>query len=1229
MEHVESALGVYSSTGGFLSLLKSLFKSGVYPSNLGSNWRLRAGCTPYIEYIIHLILPRLTGKFMNLPALPFRTPQDRLLIITLAFEAVEAALARYCVLPPIPIPVADQAQARNTYSECLSIAEKELGLRSLAEDVVIEPFSEEEKNLSYADFAFLRDIERQSLISNSNDGRLLQSVTSGSSFSDAAADRSTRGVPPAKSPGLTVLMSILSSTDAVLFNSITGVARGLGGPSSECVATDRLALAYSLYVATPPSFSLAKEAFGNTSSPFSAHIIVEAIQPKSNAPTSEKALELKERLSLSILRLLCAVLVREPAIMALVAVAPSQSSLVPILRFQTSFQVASQLKVFDFQLSRLAQQIHTADLSYSIVSDLIDCACFQGVDEKRSVRIASAATSIVFYLERSLGPRRGFDLLCRDRDGRSFRLARTFGCQLVACAGLQHLTSSSELVRLTVERLLADLRNGDVFGDSMVYTLFGLAAKAVHDIHGKDVHWSQKPQNCVDAILRLVQNAGGEFFDENSHLGAMCYEVLFRLCRLFNLDTVHAFRVAIVSERLRKMRFWTMHLEKMISRVGKAQNQGSKHAMDLIHSLAWILKGVAEELYLLSGSVHKSELFQYPTFFQRQPTQYEKLLEALFKNDHDFMRPIVSLIPMEQLTFDVKPAVPSAEAIRLSKCSLMGSPEVVEGYFCVDKTRLCSLAKSYSKLVDEDALVMWSDQWNQTVTRDCAASHLSNAIRIVVGVATMGILELSSHIPVEYRMWMKILECFLRRMEDNYSLHARGRSLDRMFYTTPTRNLGLAILMVSEVVLSCSNADKATIFDVCVMISNLITFSYDEFVEGPGADRKSDRTATFATALCLLLQSLSTRHVQPLEYDKFLGSAIVLSQLATDIRHDTFPFVPQTEALICRSVLALLLQLFPGESAGVDRPEVESLCRSVMTASSGRYSTVLIADNIIGLLPLLDGDIPSLLLTIAGLPGMSQLLLARGILDAMRAAAERYVQEEAAFLSTTARSMEYLAADIAIPSFFPGHMKLLCTLVMARGGGSLRSSDISNILLIYSPLINRLITRFPVDGDVLELVVKCIALVHVASSEESGRLTQSLIVKPLAAKESLALETKIAVLTIHIVENPIPSKYQRALPHLLDPKAGDARSSAVSTSNNVVKSWWDGMRTLTTENKDSNDELCRVAIRGLTMVRSGLLMIRRTDSIFNSIDVMHLLRAVCRCVDAAKVRYHTRVFLLP
>ena len=442
MEHVESATGVYPSTMGFLSLLKSLFTMGICPSNLGSNWRLRAGCTPYIEYVMYLVLPRVAGKFKGFPALPFRSAQDQMAMAALSSEVLETVLARHCALSPSRDGTASTAAM---FKEHFEIARKMLGHSHLSSDVFVEPLPDEGAIPVYQDFGCnpRSDWDAPSNVTNN-------AYPSGASTSLASNGTGTHGIPPAKSPGLTIIAEMRSPLDSVLFESIVSILESISTSPEGILSSDDYSLAHALFVATPPSFEVAKEASRLSPSRIFQNIPIDIIRPKRNAPTGSDDLIWKERAAVSILRLLCAVFVREDIIAKAVS-STGNLKVVPIIRFQGEGRTASQLKVISMSFTRLSQRIASVDTASALVTTLISLVSFRGSSNEISLSISTAATAVVFYIERSLGTQKGFDLLCCPRDGRNEKLAQSFGLQLMICAEQQSRRQSAELIYLVLE----------------------------------------------------------------------------------------------------------------------------------------------------------------------------------------------------------------------------------------------------------------------------------------------------------------------------------------------------------------------------------------------------------------------------------------------------------------------------------------------------------------------------------------------------------------------------------------------------------------------------------------------------------------------------------------------------------------------------------------------------------------------------------------------------------
>ena len=111
MEHVEAIEGSYPATEGLLYLITSLVQTVGCPSDVGSAWRPRPGCTPYIEYVIDFVLPRATGLTnTGKQALSFATLADKYRLVSRALEVVEAVIVRYIVPPGSSLPASSKLQ---------------------------------------------------------------------------------------------------------------------------------------------------------------------------------------------------------------------------------------------------------------------------------------------------------------------------------------------------------------------------------------------------------------------------------------------------------------------------------------------------------------------------------------------------------------------------------------------------------------------------------------------------------------------------------------------------------------------------------------------------------------------------------------------------------------------------------------------------------------------------------------------------------------------------------------------------------------------------------------------------------------------------------------------------------------------------------------------------------------------------------------------------------------
>ena len=1182
MEHVESALGVYKSTGGFLSLLKSLVSAGGCPSRLGSNWRVRAGCTPYVEYVVDLVIPRATGKFGNCPSLPFRTDQDKNSLVGLALELVEIVVSSYIV----PSPELKGKLLNDCYKKSLECAKRKLGHEDLANAVVTEPpFSGGDL---YPD---LGAIEVAKTTDDSSPFAPKSTLAPSAFANNSNPTHRAVDIPPGMSPGFTVLAEALSS-ESTLLDSLLEALRSAVLATKDCIGSDNFALAQSLYVTTQPSFSSAKKASRSSSIELlPRQATLEALQPVPSLPTHTKLVECKERSILSVLRILCAVVAREEVCRSTLKQASTPMALVPFLRFQAKSHTASQLKVLVLNFAHLSEQITTADTQTSVVSQLIDCA---SVRTFQSADIASAAAALIFSVGEELGPQKGLNLFCRRHKARSYHLARAFGDTLLRCPIYYSSGPALDLTKLILEKILTELRNPSRSGDSFVLAMLGLPSETFESglwhIGSTQV---ESPRDCFDAILRLIHKDEIGCAGMKPELVSLCYEVIYRLNCLESLDSMNLFRVDYVSKHLRSLDFWKLHVSSAIPLVEEVQQRHSLDATHFLHSLAWILKGVAEEFRLQSSHANP------------QPESFQSLLRVLV--DPDRIQQLVSAIPMERIS-SAAAVVPPEESIRCSKYKISGAPGVVTGYELVDARRLCAHANVHDAEIEAGYLA-WADRWNSAVMRDCAASHLTSAIHIAFGSASMAFKEMVPHLSTQAGPWLNILNCLIGRMSNPMGQQPEMASLDEQFFTTATRNLSLAIVVIADFArFSCDHEANTLLPQVSLSIIRLIALSGNGISDGPFSARQTERTANLAGALSILMQGEAP---EQFEGFGFLQAGVVISRLAIQKSSLSVPFEPPTHALVSRSCLRLLFRL----SANDD----DNFCRSILTQAVGRDRAKLVVDGLIDFIPLLDPGISSLLSQIAKGHFGGHLLIERGILEALQEAATKYLSEESKFVSS--RSTSVHTVDIGTPSFFQGHLRLLCTLMDSQERDNAVVDKIRvkfcDILSIYSPILQRLTEKFPREGNELAFLTRCIAKLHFST----GR-ARSHAIAPASAKEMVfsdafrVAESRIFNITMHIAENPLPRELQRPLPACLAQKV-PASSTVVVTAAVTTKTWWDALNI--DQSAGAKKELFRFAAFGLAMACDGLCIIRRSHQSFQVVDIPSLLRAICRCGDALKV----------
>ncbi|GAX19756.1 hypothetical protein FisN_37Lh024 [Fistulifera solaris] len=1181
MEYVEAATGVYPSTKGFLDMLKSLIKSGICPNDLGSVWRSRTGCTPYIEYVVDYILPRLSRPFQGFPLLPFRSSNDKLSITVRACEIVKEALSNYLIAEAIG----------DTYELCLLKAKAVLGIDNLADSVVTQP------RMTDGPLDYLRDFGLLlSGTSNSVEGSKLNNakVEIGAPIIEPAQTFKA-GFPPTKSMGLTILSSILSLTDATLFETLVLLTRDLAESFPGSTASDQFSAAAALYIATPPSFLSSKDGSRVSNAPFSEYNALEALRPSLSSCSVSRTLKYRQRLEVAILQILCAALVREEALIALKNSAKRKISVFSILAFEANGQRYSNVKERDLHLTQLSKHIESVDMRSSFLLDLIAMSSVSTkLDEIYRVQRASAATAIIFYVQRSLGSLKDTDLLVRRRDGRNGLLARAFASQLLCSSELLPNEAASELIEVILGTLVKELRLIKQSANaSFLLALLGLPEDMSTDLLIFKKSGQQRIGDCFDAILQLIERQCFEQYVEHFFLGSMCYEIMYRLCS-FNAASFSQVAASYAVQRLRDVDFWPQQLKVGLLSASEVASSNNAQSLYKVHALSWIMKGAAAELGVICGLGKPSS----GSSVTRNTDQYSRFMRRVF--DINFFANILDVLPLEKMPLDHSLSPPSESNIRSSKVMINGSPDVVDGYELVDGKKLCKSANVSSGSIEENSLCRWSEQWNFHVMKDCASAHMGNALYMLVGCAS-STAKVDVYPAYESASWLQLLSAMLDRMSTN-SLHC-GHPFDSVYYTTASRNLALAMFMASELVRSNDSHDFSSIAYTCKQISRLIACSDEDRGSGPGRGRKAERTAILATSLSQLLSLLPANQMRD-HIEDIRNAAIVLAGLATE---QSLGNILSSECLASR---ACLMQIFR-----MHFDDHENFYRLVLTYSTRSHAGGLVVD-LISPVRTLDGSIIPLLLVIAQTRGGSDLLIQRGILDALLDAARKYSAEESTFLASHSATAAYGNKDIVTPSFFVDHVRLMIAILSNQSDSGLKkASDISDrlstILYTYQPLIERLVSSFPIDGDKLRVVIQCIAKIYVSSARQNAINSQSLVYTKRDAR--YAIEAKVVDLIMHMTENPLPTSIQKPLPVILE-KSEDLNVTSFVTSKNLSKTWWDSLGVIASDIV----KICNLASLGVKTIRDGLLVLRHSQILVREISIRSLSRALCRCLDAAK-----------
>jgi hypothetical protein len=1181
MEYIESHHGRYPSTEGFLLLLKSLFAVGGFPSSLGSNLRIRTGCAPYVEYIIDFILPRATGRFEHYAPLSFRSLQDKNRFIAIALEAVETILVQYHVPNTSIVLEPEDSWADYLFHASTGEATQVLEQSTIARDVVVLPHVDDARSL-IDDFV------------NASQGTLSENQAL-----PPLPNSTSSPLPLSKSPGFAVIATMLSPSRASLFRAVISPLIDRRNRTASWPDFPMLSLAFALYVSTPPTFASAKDGAKRLWTHSGRQSLLRSLLPLSH---TYEMTPFDERAILSALRILCAAVAREDLFLKRIQSSRAEQTVyLPVLRFSGKSRVPISI---DLHLSHLSNIIAMSDVETGIASSIIDLIGFISPDGHIESAISAMAFSFVRYLERTLPRVHIFDLLCHENPRRVYgAISEAFNVRFVATLARPPKEPHIRVLRSILDRLLLDLRSCTV-ASSLVSVMFGAASP------------NSSSQQSLERILSIIESIEFVCGLDSAEVATMCYEVLYRLVAGASRNVEHdremAFRVA---ERLRATDFWKTHILRLCSTFPPRQQHSTilSSRFSVIHSISWLLKGISCELHILSGLPSTGRTVT------ASPNCYKRLSLALF-TDNGLVAHAIRVLPIERpvLTTGTISAPSDEKAVIGAKIALVGSPDVVEGYSTLSYEKLKVHLNRMAPSHEINGLLAWVDHWNTSVQMDCSSAHLSDAIRVVISSFLACCKDSAFDVPPGLGPGITILMQILSCMDVHGLTKSNNSSIDEIFFTTSCRNLALAACQVAISDYSkglCQN--DLELASLIGLFMRLIAASPLQSRTGAEQTRRKDRIAALAGALMSLLEEFPD-HIS-IEADRacLFDAAMVLADLST---HDEIPekrpFSPSTETIVLRGCCGLLFEKL--ESALCS--DGFSICREVLIhAEDGKYDDTPM-QGILNSISLLDDNIAILVQKLIFVsPQIGSLMITSGILEALQTASDNYFKEEEKFLTSYASSQKIDDICIEAPSFLRGHFDIMNALMTMNLSPKLSGRLVSTVVSIsrsYKVVFERLIRYFPVGGDTMYAMLRCLiqgkVLLDRAKYMPSDSSEQSVVLRDDSVNLK-ALSGSVAKLIFHIAEYPLPPHMLAAVPSRLNPSL--VTSGIVTISETVAKSWWAAYGAKSSDVSN----FCETAILGIDLLRYGVFLIRQTNALA-TIDEFTLSRSLFRCSDAAQVR---------
>ena len=234
--------------------------------------------------------------------------------------------------------------------------------------------------------------------------------------------------------------------------------------------------------------------------------------------------------------------------------------------------------------------------------------------------------------------------------------------------------------------------------------------------------------NCLTVIFELIADSGFVLDPRTSTSATKCFEVVYRVCELRSTTALTSKQLRLIGNLCRGGSFWRAQAVRYLGmrgpstqsifhevsnsyRFGRGDDMDvSRRDNDVLHSISWLLKGLANELHYLMLS--------------RKSNQLQSLLDCLLASQPLLLMTLMD-IPLGQAKNDfiekrLHVGAPSSDILRDSSRPMPGPVEVCAGYEVIDVERLLSMLQRSSDQSSASVVREWATTWNGFVERVCA-----------------------------------------------------------------------------------------------------------------------------------------------------------------------------------------------------------------------------------------------------------------------------------------------------------------------------------------------------------------------------------------------------------------------------------------------------------------------------------------------------------------------------